>query len=118
MKKLTVLHVKVGQEPVVKTVDNTIEALQGLVEGYIETVRIADDLLLVVNEEGLLQHKPMNFMTFALRAEGLVPVHEIVGDVFFVSWLGEDFTSLDKLQIQRIKDMFKADGKALVVKPY
>jgi Domain of unknown function (DUF3846) len=115
-KKLTVLYVKVGQEPEVLTVEHNITNLQKLVGGYIETVRLPDDVLMVVNEEGLIHDLPLNFVTFVREGASVKPVHEIVGDVFFVSMLGEDFISLDKVQIQNIKRMFMFDRNALIVR--
>lgn len=43
--------------------DSMLEALQQIVGGYIETVRpirLRGDLLMIVNEEGLLQNLPVN----------------------------------------------------------
>jgi hypothetical protein len=116
MEKLTVVHVEVGKNPVVKTVDYTIEELQKLVGGYIETVHVTDDILLVVNEHGKLDELPVNFITIVSKNGELIPTDVIHGDVFFTSWAGSEFVSLDKTQIQQIKNMFKYDRKVCHVK--
>lgn len=48
------------RKPYIKVVDNTLEALQSEVGGYIETVLVTTDMLAVVNEEGLLMGLPEN----------------------------------------------------------
>lgn len=40
--------------------DNTLEAFQQAVGGYIETVTICEDLVLICNEEGRLRNLPEN----------------------------------------------------------
>lgn len=53
--------------------------------GYIETVQIAGDCVLIVNEEGKLQGLPANFPFFG---------DVIVRTAVFVGIDGEDFCSL------------------------
>lgn len=55
--------------------DYSLEELQGFVGGYIEIVRIDDERLMVVNEEGKLNELPINSMATYLVRE------LIVGDV-------------------------------------
>lgn len=112
MKKITVVSVKVGEKPNVVTVDADLESYHKLVGGWIETVRVAEDILMIVNEEGMITDLPINFVTFA----GLEPVHQIHGNVFFVGVAGSDFVSLDKEQINRVREMFRFDRNACVVR--
>lgn len=51
---------KPGCEPEIIEVDNTLAALQQEVGGYIETVSIADDVVIICNEEGRLRGLPYN----------------------------------------------------------
>lgn len=116
MKDLTVLHVKVGQEPEVKTVKNTVDDLRALVGGSIEVVAVAPDILLVVNEEGYIEDLPINFVTAEINEYlELSLIQEINGNVFFVSVLGDDFYSLDKIQVAKVKNMFKHNRDFLVI---
>lgn len=49
-----------GKAAAVEDVDNTLEALQGLVGGYIEVVSVATNCVLICNEEGRLLNLPYN----------------------------------------------------------
>lgn len=60
-----------------------LHILQNLVDGYIEVYPIRDDLLLIINEEGKLKDKPMNFF---------IPNDYVSGTAVFVGKDGEDFT--------------------------
>lgn len=51
---------KPGAQPEIIEVDNTLAALQQEVGGYIETVSIADDVVIICNEEGRLCGLPYN----------------------------------------------------------
>ncbi len=105
-KELTVLQAKVGEDLQVVKIDDSLESLQALVGGYIETIWLSDDVILVVNEEGKLQNLSTNFVVLAGSGVGVEILDTIVGDAFFVSRAGEDFVSLDKMQIKAIKDNF------------
>ena len=60
-----------------------LHILQNLVGGYIEVYPIREDLLLIIDEEGKLKDKPMNFF---------IPNDYIAGTAIFVGKDGEDFT--------------------------
>lgn len=115
MRNITVLKVEVGSEPEVVTVEHSLESFHKLVGGFIEQVRLSEDIYLIVNEEGMIHDLPVNFQTVVVRQGMVVPVHLIYGNVFFVSDAGDEFASLDKLQIQTIKDMFKYKREICVV---
>ena len=70
-------------------IENTLEALQAAVGGYIETVRLrVGDAVMIVNEEGLLLGLPYNTLAsgFAGRT--------IVGTAIIVGVNGEEFTDI------------------------
>lgn len=70
-------------------IDNTLEALQAAVDGYIETVPlVADKAVMIVNEEGLLRGMPYN--AFAT----LIAARNIVGPALIVGVDGEEFTDI------------------------
>lgn len=68
-------------------VENTLEALQKLVQGYIEPVTIKDDLVLIVNEEGRLRDMQPNFWITILE-------DVVVGPAVFVGQDGSEFTDI------------------------
>lgn len=51
---------KPGCEPEIIEMENTLQALQTEVGGYIETVTIATDTVIICNEEGRLRGLPYN----------------------------------------------------------
>ncbi len=69
-------------------IDNTLEALQAAVGGYIETVRLAPDLIGIVNEEGRILGLARN-----------THFSGIVGDMLVVGEDGEEFRSLSDMEI-------------------
>lgn len=83
--KITGLMRKPGERWKIHRVSNSLEALQELVEGGIEVITIARDLVIICNEEGkCLDLKP----TMKLFGDILV------GNVFLCRVEDEDFVSL------------------------
>ena len=60
MKKISVWIKRPGSPPRHVWVSDTLNNLQKLVGGYIETVTLADDLVVICNEEGRLRGLPFN----------------------------------------------------------
>lgn len=58
---MTAILKQPGKGPEIVDVDNTLEALQWYVEGYIEPITIATDAVIIVNEEGRINGMPFNF---------------------------------------------------------
>ena len=84
-KTITGLYKAPGQAPETRTIPNTLEALQALVGGYIETVTVATDCTFILNEEGKLLGLPPNFYFCG---------DVFVGPVFICSTAGGDFADL------------------------
>lgn len=93
-EKIRVLVKEPGKEAELREIPNTLEALQGIVGGYIETVWLRDNCVLVCNEEGKLQGLPPNFLLMG---------DLIVGTAVLAGVDGEEFCSLTDEQVQRIK---------------
>lgn len=97
--RITVVFKQPGVKAKLQVIDNTLEAFQTLVDGYIETAcRLSPDLFVICNEEGKLRHMEPNL--YFLR-NGWV-IDEIVGPVV-ISKLGEDgdFVDMDPEECQR-----------------
>ena len=62
--------------------DNTLEAFQKAVGGWIETVTLATDLVLIVNEEGWLRGLPFNVKVCGFNLAGTVIAVGVNGDEF------------------------------------
>ena len=63
-------------------IPNTLEALQAEVGGYIETVRLTTELLLIINEEGRLMDMPENQHLKGIVGPAVI-VHNRAGDPEF-----------------------------------
>lgn len=50
--KIKVIIKQPGRAPYVTNISNTLENLQKTVDGYIETVTLCSDLVIICNEEG------------------------------------------------------------------
>lgn len=72
-------------------VDNTIEALQGLIGGLIQAIYIRPDILCLCDDEGMLKGLPQNYWNDIFGM--------IVGNVIFCGMQGDDFVSLTDEQV-------------------
>ena len=97
-KKIRVLVKEPGKEAELREIQNTLEALQCIVGGYIETVTFAEDCTLIVNEEGKLQGLPVNFRIFG---------DVIVGTAVLAGVDGEEFCSLEEQQIENARQLLR-----------
>ena len=81
-----------GKISSIATIPNTLEAMQKLVGGYIETVSLPNGLILVMDEEGRLKGRQENVRC--------VQYGTIVGTVFVTAADGDEFRSLTTEEIQ------------------
>lgn len=86
-----------GKPAAVKVIDGSLESMQDIVGGYIETFHIAQNVLCVVNEEGLVRDLPFNFTA---------PPFFVYGTAFFCGQQGEDMVGLDDGWIDTILNHF------------
>ena len=82
-----------GQLPRWRYIDNTLKALQEAVGGYIETVTVMEDVVMIVDEEGVLKGKKLN----------VIRGYPFAGTVVFAGVNGEDF---DDCPILAMKALF------------
>ena len=87
MDKITVVVKEPGKAPEIRQIDNTLKALQDVVGGYIETVTVATDMVIICNEEGLIKHLLPN-----CRILGCY----FVGTILAVGVDGEEFTDVPR----------------------
>lgn len=102
-----VLLVEPKKKPRVVEIDDTLEALQELVGGYIEPIYPFDDeVALVCNEEGKINGLPLNRALYDEDGE----MYELIAGNFFIIGAPEDsdrFTSLTQEQIEKYTEHFK-----------
>lgn len=79
---MIVLKKEPGKDPVLTDIDNTLEAFQKSVGGYIETVTLTEELAIVCNEEGRIQSLPYNCTVMNADFCGTILIAGIDGDEF------------------------------------
>jgi hypothetical protein len=82
MNKIKVIIKRPGEMPETQTIPNELEALQTIVGGYIETVTLATDLVIICNEEGKLLDLPYNCDICGASFVGTIIFAGINGDEF------------------------------------
>lgn len=90
-----------GRTVVEVDIENTLEALQAAVDGYIEAVTLVPGrAVMIVNEEGLLRGLSPNPIASAVANT------QIVGPAVVVGVDGEEFTDVPEDVEQCIKALF------------
>lgn len=83
--RISVVVAKAGEQPELTEIDNTLEALQSAVGGWIQVISLSERILVVMDEEGKLKGYKDNFH---------IPHDTVVGTAVFVASEGEEFGSL------------------------
>ena len=83
---MRVIYKAPGKPPEIIEIENTLEALQKKVGGYIEVVTMAKNARIICNEEGRLRGLPYNITFLGER---------FVGPVLVVGVSGEEFCDLE-----------------------
>lgn len=98
-KRIKVLVVEPNEKPYETVIDNTLEAKQEIVGGYIEAVPLSESAELICNDEGKLIGLPPN------RRFG----NDIITGTFIIVGANESehFCSLSNEDIEKYKDMFE-----------
>lgn len=85
MNMISALIKRPGEIPRHVNLSNRLEALQKSVDGYIETVTLTNDLVILCDEEGRIKGKPYNCSICG---------YDFVGDIVIVGRDGEEFADL------------------------
>lgn len=80
--KISVLIKDPGKKPRHVWIQNSLKNLQATVGGYIETVTLATDCVIVCNEEGRLQGLPYNCTICGVDFVGTIILAGVQGDEF------------------------------------
>ncbi|SHK09184.1 DUF3846 domain-containing protein [Hespellia stercorisuis] len=106
-KKISVILVEPGKYPKVIEMENSLEAMQEAVGGYIEEyMPFIDDVAIVCNEEGKMNGEELNRAVYDKDGE----LMDIVAGKFFVCYApieSENFQSLPKDLENKYRDKFK-----------
>lgn len=82
IENIRILLKRPGESAVFVEPANDLKALQHLVGGYIETVTIADRVVVICNEEGRLQGLPYNVTIWDYDFVGTILIAGVKGDEF------------------------------------
>lgn len=81
-KKISVVIIEPGKGPRHVHISNTLENLQKTVGGYIETVTLASDLVVICDEEGRIKNKPYCCDICGISFVGTVVICGVEGEEF------------------------------------
>lgn len=100
-KQILVVIKEPGKAPAVEPMfENTLESFQAAVGGYIETVTLATDLIIICNEEGRLLGLPHNCNVCGV---------DFCGTILAVGSKGEDFASLKAHNVPAVLRLLGGD---------
>lgn len=104
---MRVIKVRTNYNPEIINIDNTLEAFQQAVGGYIETVNLNGDELVVCNEDGINLKLPINrTLVFKTPAGNFYNV-PILGDFVICGTDGEEFCELELDREKELCEQFK-----------
>lgn len=106
--KLSVLLVEPNKYPKMIEIDDTLEAMQAVVEGDIEEyMPFEDEVAIICNEEGKVQGLPLNR---AIYGESSREMQDIICGKFFIAYApfdSEQFQSLPPELAEKYREKFK-----------
>ena len=82
MRKIKVIIKRPGEKPYTTWISDRLENLQKTVEGYIETVTVCTDLVIICNEEGRIRDLPYNCTILGADFFGTILLAGINGEEF------------------------------------
>ena len=105
-KEIRILKVEPDKSPEVMVIQNELEQMQAIVDGWIEVYPLAENVAIVCNEEGKINGLELNRPIFGKNGE----IIEIIAGTFFIA--GDDisigeFVSLTDEQIERYTEQFR-----------
>ena len=107
-ENIRVLVVEPGKDPEVRVIENSLEGVQQIVQGYIECVTLHDkdgeNLVLICNEEGKIRNLQMN---------AIIPEIDdmIFGTLLIAGTDRDEFASLTDGQIFEMNERFMLNGR-------
>ena len=118
MSKIRVLMCPTDRAPYITNVENSLENMQRIVGGYIESVTLSHNppVVLICNEEGRINGLPQNHSLPSPQIFGYALAEfDIHGNCFLCGASGEEFADLPEPRSQWLhsaKDMWKAWNEA------
>jgi hypothetical protein len=119
VSEIRVVVAEVGCEAEIKEIDSGLEAMQAIVEGPIEVLRLNGHIFMVVNEEGRLKKLPPNRIFTVVDGRRFEPgiteharanptttrAFQILGTMFVSKTGGGSFVSLTEEEAEEIRQI-------------
>lgn len=93
-EKIKVVIKRPGKFSEVIQLENTLKAFQNAVGGHIEVVRLLEDFVGIVDEEGKLKDKPINI---------ILPKGYMCGNIVVCKERNEEFVGLTTSEVVRVR---------------
>lgn len=106
---MKVLKIMPNQPPLEREMDNTLEALQSEVGGYIEAVSLSGDIVIICNEDGINLKFPVSRTLVFTSNSGTVYDVPIHGVFIICGTDGEEFRGLSEKEIKDLKKQFSTE---------
>ena len=97
-EQIRVVVKTVGGDWEIRTIPNTLQALQEIVGGNIECAQMTTDYTLVCNEEGRINGMKFNQRIFN---------YQMFGDFLIVRTKGDEFVSMDQDEAEDVIRIFR-----------
>ena len=104
---MRVLKIYPDHPPVLRDIDNTLEALQNEVGGYIETVSLPGGFVIICNEDGVNLKFPINRTVVFKTPAGNFYNVPILGNFIICGTDGEEFRGLTDKEAKELLELFK-----------
>lgn len=100
---MTAIRIRPDEQPEVIEVENTLEALQHEVGGYIETVHLPDGAVIICDEESKLKgNAKLNRAMVWVRPDRTPTAWDtLFGTILIAGTDGEEFCDLDAQQVKK-----------------
>ena len=96
MSNIRVVIKKPNEAAYMTVIKNELETLQKIVGGFIETVTVSDDLVVICNEEGRIKKLPQNCNVCGV---------DFVGTIIFAGVNEDEFANVP-ISYSRFRDLF------------
>lgn len=99
---ITIIKIEPNKDPEIITINNNLQVLQGLVDGYLEMIKLSPTVSILVNEDGRLRSLAPN-----------IRLHHtmLLGTILIVGTKGTEMISLSSSQIKQYIEQLKNERR-------
>ena len=107
MEKIKVIKITTSDDITIINIDNEITALQNEVGGYIEPIYLPNDYIMIIDEEGKIKEKDVNYLATDILKYAFDTPDFIVGDCFICKRDNNDIRGLTYKEIKEFFDYYE-----------